>query len=968
MKKIITMTIVLLMAVVNYIAADNRVSITDFSISAGETKDVNVLLDNEISYVAFQFDLYLPEGITLAGFEVNRDRVPESTDVSMAKQEDGSFRFLAAAMSMEKIVGSNGNIVTLKLSAKNNISIGNKTGCLRSVKLSKADAIGVTIAEVPFAIKVLEPSTVTARSYSREYGEENPTFEYDVKGGELEGAPIISCEATATSSVGTYPIVISKGSVANYNDSYVNGTLTITKAPLTITAKSYTIKQGAALPAFEMTYAGFKNNEKEDVLTKKPTITCNATSWSDVGRYDITISGATAQNYNFTYKKGTLTITEPDSYTLIYMVDGETYKKYEVPLGKVIVPETEPEKEGYTFSGWSEIPATMPAKDVIVTGSFSINSYKLTYIVDREEYKTCNIEYGSAITAEGKPTKEGYTFSGWSEIPAIMPAKDVIVTGTFTVNKYRLTYMMDGENYKTYELGYGAEIIAEVIPVKEGYTFSGWSEIPAIMPAKDVIVTGTFTINKYRLSYKVGGMTYKAYLVEYGTSITAEEEPQKEGYTFSGWSEIPATMPANAVTIRGSFTVNTYTLTYMVDDETYKTYEVEFGTNIIAEEEPTQEGYSFSGWSIIPETMPAKDVIVTGRFTRGQYRLVYMVNDETYKTINIDYGIAIVPEEEPSREGYTFSGWSEIPATMPAGDVTITGTFSVNKYKLIYKVDDEEYKTYDVEYGTIITVESEPIKEGYNFSGWSVIPDVMPAKDVIITGLFTKGEYQLTYVVDGFIYKIIRMNYGDEILVENIPEKEGYSFSGWSEIPATMPAKDVIVTGTCIINNYKLTYVVDGALYKSVQMGYGAAIPAEAEPTMEGYSFSGWGEIPATMPAKDVTVTGSFNIKSYKLIYMVDDEAYKTIDVEYGAGITPEAEPIKEGYTFSGWSLIPEIMPAHDVTITGAFTFVDAIEGVLADDGEYQIYTLDGKPIETLQKGVNIIKYEDGTSKIVVVR
>ena len=61
-------------------------------------------------------------------------------------------------------------------------------------------------------------------------------------------------------------------------------------------------------------------------------------------------------------------------------------------------------------------------------------------------------------------------------------------------------------------------------------------------------------------------------------------------------------------------------------------------------------------------------------------------------------------------------------------------------------------------------------------------------------------------------------------------------------------------------------------------------------------------------------------------------------------------------------------MPAHDVKITGTFTFIDAIEGVTADDDEYQIYTIDGKPIETLQKGVNIIKYMNGMVKKVMVK
>ena len=70
----------------------------------------------------------------------------------------------------------------------------------------------------------------------------------------------------------------------------------------------------------------------------------------------------------------------------------------------------------------------------------------MTYTVDGEEYKTYEVEYGATITPEAAPTKEGYTFSGWSEVPKTMPAKDVTVTGTFTVNKYKLTYMVDGES------------------------------------------------------------------------------------------------------------------------------------------------------------------------------------------------------------------------------------------------------------------------------------------------------------------------------------------------------------------------------------------------------------------------------------------------------------------------------------------------------------------------------------------
>ena len=88
----------------------------------------------------------------------------------------------------------------------------------------------------------------------------------------------------------------------------MNGTLTITKAPLKITAKSYTKKQGEANPEFDVTYEGFKNNETDAVLTTKPTVTCAATMDSPAGTYDITVSGAVAGNYEISYVAGTLTI------------------------------------------------------------------------------------------------------------------------------------------------------------------------------------------------------------------------------------------------------------------------------------------------------------------------------------------------------------------------------------------------------------------------------------------------------------------------------------------------------------------------------------------------------------------------------------------------------------------------------------------------------------------------------------
>lgn len=169
---------------------------------------------------------------------------------------------------------------------------------------------------------------VTANDYTREYGDENPEFEYTEEGAALDGTPDISCSATETSAPGDYPIVITRGTETNSDVDYVNGTLTITKAPLTITAKSYTIKEGDALPTFELEYEGFKNGETEvtsDLDMTALNYTCTAADSNTPGTYDITVSGITSDNYDITFVDGTLNINPVSSGISITSAGMGTY-------------------------------------------------------------------------------------------------------------------------------------------------------------------------------------------------------------------------------------------------------------------------------------------------------------------------------------------------------------------------------------------------------------------------------------------------------------------------------------------------------------------------------------------------------------------------------------------------------------------------------------------------------------------
>lgn len=345
-------------------------------------------------------------------------------------------------------------------------------------------------------------------------------------------------------------------------------------------------------------------------------------------------NGSATYNGNVVKEKSSSFSLEEGTKAVVIFAPDEGFKIKNVKLnGKDVTSEII--NNQYTISNIS-IDTTLEVE-------FEPEIYVITYIVDGKIYKTDSVKCGSAITSLSSPNKEGYTFSGWNGLPKTMPAHDVTVTGTFVINSYVLTYTVDGKEYKRYTVTYGAAITPEADPTKEGYTFSGWSEIPKTMPAKDVTITGKFTINSYTLTYMVDGKEYKTISVKYGTTITPVSSPSKEGYSFSGWNGLPKTMPAYDVTVTGTFTINQYILTYIIDGKKYKSYEIDYNSVITPISAPVRKGMTFSGWANLPETMPAHDVTLSGTYSwskKIQNNVIYQVTD----TLN-DYASVISYDE-----------------------------------------------------------------------------------------------------------------------------------------------------------------------------------------------------------------------------------------------------------------------------------------------------------------------------------
>ena len=363
-------------------------SVQDVSVYSGRQVDLVVKLVGGANMTSLQFNLNLPEGLIVDKSKITLCAATDGHTLNVVDLDSGDQLFVLYHLDSKSF--KDGELLRIPLIARYNE--GAATGKIYTVRTATADAVSHECMNAVFNATIINETEVKTMSYTREYGDENPKFEYTVDGAVLMGSPEISCDATASSPVGEYPIVISKGSVTNYNDTYVNGILTITKAPLTVSVGTYTKKQGEVMPDFAVSYEGFKNDETKEVLTKQAVITCEAAESSAPGEYTITVSGAEAQNYDISYVSGKLIVTDADpvtvnaqSYTREYGDENPTFE-YTVE-GAVLEGSPEISCEAAASSPVGEYPIVISKgsvtnyNDIYVNGTLSITKAPLTVSV-----------------------------------------------------------------------------------------------------------------------------------------------------------------------------------------------------------------------------------------------------------------------------------------------------------------------------------------------------------------------------------------------------------------------------------------------------------------------------------------------------------------------------------------------------------------------------------------------------------
>ena len=475
-------------------------------------------------------------------------------------------------------------------------------------------------------------------------------------------------------------------------------------------------------------------------------------------------------------------------------------------------------RKGYTQVGWSTVDGGEKVygfEDVYTQNEaltlypvWNANQYTITFDTNGgSEIAPITQDYGTEITAPDNPTRKGYTFKGWDkEIPETMPAGNITVKAQWEINQYTITFDTNGgSEIAPITQDYGTEITAPDNPTRKGYTFKGWDkEIPKTMPAENITVKAQWEINQYTITFDTnGGSEIAPITQDYGTEITAPDNPTRKGYTFKGWDkEIPKTMPAENITVKAQWEINQYTITFDTNGGSeIAPITQDYGTEITAPDNPTRKGYTFKGWDKeIPETMPADNITVKAQWEINQYTIAFDTNGGSEITpITQDYGTKITAPDNPTRKGYTFKGWDkEIPETMPAESMTVKARWEINQYTIAFDTNGgSEIAPITQDYGTEITAPDNPTRKGYTFKGWDKeIPETMPAENITVKAKWEINQYTITFDTNGGSeIAPITQDYGTEITAPDNPTRKGYTFKGWDkEIPETMPAENITIT------------------------------------------------------------------------------------------------------------------------------------------------------------------------------
>ena len=774
-------------------------------------------------------------------------------------------------------------------------------------------------------------------------GETNSTADITADAVAAEGFSLDSAKSTLTGTIAA------DGSLV-LSIYYSRNQYTITYANTDLEPDTY--YYGATVSARTPEKAGYAfQGWEEEVPSTMPAQNITLTAkWNenpaDYTDYDIAVAAANAKKAEANYDK---TYTEASR------------KALDAALA-VDVSDKKLSEQGVVDAQTAAINAAVKGLEKM--------TYNATFYVDGEEYRVVPTKVGEQIVAPEAPSKQGYTFTGWTPEVGTMGIEDVSFNAVFSAGTVAYTvetYVMDvngnyGDAATENKSATTGETVSVTPEAREGFSVAAESVLSGEVKADGSLVLKVYySRNQYKLT--VDGNVTNVY---YGAAISVSEPAAREGYTFAGWDrDVPETMPASDVTLVSQWNENDadYTAYNAAKaaaeakqaeanfDKTYTAESRQALADALAKDvsgrKYTQQGEVDAAAKAINDAVTALELMT--------YKATFYVDGAEYKVVTAKVGEAIAKPDDPSKTGYVFTGWDPEVGTMGTEDLTFNAKFSSGEVS--YTVEtyvmglDGQYGAADSKNvaattGAEITLTPDA-REGFTVAGESVLTGTVAAdSSLVLKVYYSRNQYKLT--VDGTTTEVY---YGAALEIADPEARTGYTFAGWKPAaPATMPANDVTLESQWTENGADYTAydaAVKAAQAKQAESDYAAryteesrnALAAALAADVSGKKYTQQGEVDAATTAINNAVAG-LDKMTYNAIFTVDGEEYAKVPTKVDDQIVAPKDPSKEGYTFAGWKPSVGIMGTADATFEAVFaaagdTAYTVNTYVMGTDGTY---------------------------------
>ena len=744
------------------------------------------------------------------------------------------------------------------------------------------------------------------------------------------------------------------------------------------------------------------NNVTTIVSTRSVPPVCGDQALADISMFDCTVyvpsdcvdAYMNAEQWREFWIEGV-----QETYTLKYVVDGEVYATYQLAPGTAIeIPET-PVREGYTFSGWGEIPETMPANDVTITGSFTIPTNTVSYLVDGVVYSTEAVAPGSAIVFPDAPAKEGYKFVGWSrETPDVIDiasnADAMLYTNAPCTNtQYGDQFvgwhvLFDGDPATFFHSEYSdvesADGLDHYIRVDMGenssvslftFTYTNRSSNSVYYSPKKIVVEGSNSPDgdyeeiavlsnlSAEDSYVynspvIGGNTAYRYIryrvVETQYNVKVYNHPYFHIGEFGmANAAAPAVMPAGDLSLLAVYEQLPITSGSCGENATWS-----FADGVL-----TISGsgamYDYMGGDTPWNDYRVKDirsVVVEEGITH--------IGNSAFRGFEVAESVSL-PNSVTSIGERAFSGNAMTSVVLPAnlesignnafyictrlsGELVIPGSVTTIGESAFDKCSN--LTSLVISYG-VESIGKMAFNECTGLSGELVIPNSVTYIDdqaflrcANITGV-TLSENLTTISYGAFS----RTGLTNLVIPEGVTTIEAWTFDNIPalvtlSLPSTLESVENNVFTDCaalesITAMGRVPAILSSGVFYGISSNATLYVPRGTKAAYE--AADGWNTIPNIVEL----------VNTRLITYMVDGEVYATEEVEVGAGIEPVAAPEKELYAFVEWNGLPTTMPHEDIVVEAEYEQV-AVKITIGAHGSTTYcsqYALDFSEVEGLK-------------------